>query len=400
PIVPWPSSLRRDHLEPLLPAERIFVNGPSPLNENQARQQRLIAAAIRAPSGDNCQPWCFRFEGTRQIFIHTVPERAESFFDYGSCATFLSVGAVIENMRLQAASEGWGIRVAYESGAGTRPLAAAVQLVPDRPSVVPPDRVEAMLRRTVNRRPFLPWRLSPFLLAQLSGDPVDMTGIRIISRRSDISRWARVIELGDRVRFSHPRIHEELFAKLLFHRKTAERVRIGLEVDRLGMGPLAGPLLTWLRPWDRVTTLSRWGLITMLAGQSRLLALATGALGLVTIPNDGQETWIRAGEQVQRIWVRAHQLGLGIHPMTVALYLDRRYQEEGIKDFLPRHEQPLQELRRRLKELLPDAIGAMLFRIGKAWPIHDVAIRMPAEHFIMKESCEGSPRVHLDPRGR
>jgi hypothetical protein len=351
--------------------------------QDQARLTRLIAAAVRAPSGDNCQPWTFQFDGTRRVLIYTVPERAKSFFDYKSCATLLSLGAVIENMRVQATSEGWGIQVSSDKGEGPRCPAAAVQLVPNITDRVTSDHVEAMFQRTVNRRPFLPRPVPPSTLDQLTADPVVQTRVRMITERSEIAQWARVIELGDRIRFSHPLIHEELFSKLLFTKETAERIRIGLEVDRLGMGPLAGPLLQWLRPWDRVKRLSRWGLTGMLAGQSRLLTRATGALGLVTVSDTGRDAWIRAGEQVQRLWVRAQQHGLAVHPMTVALYLDQRYQDEGTKNFMPCHDNLLKQLRRRLNELLPDAVGTMLFRLGKALPIHDVAVRLPVEHFIL-----------------
>ncbi|HJU03626.1 MAG TPA: hypothetical protein VJ692_00635, partial [Nitrospiraceae bacterium] len=153
---------------------------------DQAGLRRLIEAAIRAPSGDNCQPWSFQIEGPRRIVIRTVPERAKSFFDYKSCATFLSMGAVIENMRIQAASEGGSIRVSSENDGEGCPRAVSVQLVPDTNDRVSPDRVEAMFQRTVNRRPFLPRPVPASTLAQLTADPVAQTRVRMITERSEI----------------------------------------------------------------------------------------------------------------------------------------------------------------------------------------------------------------------
>jgi hypothetical protein len=365
--------------------ETTIENAPAGQDEHRARQMRLVAAAVRAPSGDNCQPWCFQFEGDRRICIHFLPERAKSFFDYGHGATSLSVGAAIENMRIQAASEGWRLRVEYPNG-GAMSHPTAVQLIPDAKASAAPDILAAMLKRTVNRRPFLPWPLSSKTLERLVTDPIEGIGIRIIRQRKSIAQWARIIELGDRIRFSHPHIHEELFSKLLFDRETAQRVRLGLEVNRLGMGPLARPLLKFLQPWSRVNRLSRWGLIRLLAGQSRLLALSSAALVLVTIPTTSLADWIRAGEQVERLWVRAQEMGLGVHPMTVSLYLDHRYQREGMKNFLPEHRPLLQDLRIRLAALLPTGIGAMLFRLGYGWKMNHTAVRLPTEAFLKVES--------------
>ncbi|HKN88576.1 MAG TPA: hypothetical protein VJV04_17055 [Nitrospiraceae bacterium] len=157
---------------------------------------------------------------------------------------------------------------------------------------------------------------------------------------------------------------------------------MGLEIDRLGIGPLGGMLLRCLRPWHRVQRFSRWGLIRILARQSGLLARSTGALVLVTIDRAASQDWMRAGEQVQRLWIQAQEQGLQTHPMPVALYLDQRYQGEGLKEFLPSHRQLLKELRSRLADLIPAGFGAMLFRIGRGWSMRGQSVRLPLDRFI------------------
>lgn len=346
-------------------------------------QRRLIEAAIRAPSGDNCQPWCFRFNGESCLQIYPVLERAKSFFDYNHCATGLSIGAVIENIRTQAASEGLGLEVTYENAIEAERPAAILRLFPENNVHVDAETVMAMYERTVNRRPFLPWPPPYAVRNELFSHLVAGTRVYFIRNRREISRWARVIEIADRIRFSHPVIHQELFSKILFTEEMAQRMRMGLEIERLGMGPMARPFLQFLQPWERVSKLSRWGLIRLLAGQSRMLARMTGALVVVSIPQGTIENWMRAGEQVQRLWIRAHERGMAVHPMTVAFYLDLRYQEEGMQAFLPSHGKLLQELRGRLKELLPEGIGTMLFRLGKSRRLPRPAIRLAIDQFLM-----------------
>lgn len=357
------------------------------LGEERSRltglQRRLLEAAIRAPSGDNCQPWRFRFDGERGLQIYAALERAQSFFDYHHCATSLSVGAVIENIRTQAANEGLGVEVVYENAVeGDRPM-ATLSLFPDSRVHVEEKTVRAMHERTVNRRPFLPWPLPYAVLERLFSDLMTDIRIQIVRTRREIDRWARVIELADRIRFSHPIIHRELFSKILFTEEMVRRERMGLEIDRLGIGPMARPLLRFLQPWERVSKLSRWGLTRLLAGQARLLVLMTGALVVVSLSQGTVTNWIRAGEQIQRLWIRAHECGIAVHPMPVAFYLDLRYQMEGGQAFLPAHEKLLQELRGRLKELLPEGIGAMLFRLGKSRPLHRPAVRLTIDRFLM-----------------
>src|SRR4029450_10147537 len=49
---------------------------------------------MRGPSGDNCQPWRFRWDGA-VLDVIFVPERAASFYDVRNVASWISLGAVI-----------------------------------------------------------------------------------------------------------------------------------------------------------------------------------------------------------------------------------------------------------------------------------------------------------------
>ena len=351
---------------------------PSGMSDFQAR---IIAAGIRAPSGDNCQPWRFHFETERSVRVSADFNRAKSFFDFEHGPTALSIGASIENMRVQAASEGFATELTYAAEDDGESY-ATLTFARDETICVPQARVAALYQRTVNRRPFLPTSIPPSLHRQLLDQPVDGVMVNMISDRRRISEWAEVIEIGDRIRYSHPVIHDELFSKLLVNRQMAQQVRMGLEIDRLGVGPLGGMLLRWLRPWSRVKRLSRWGLIHVLARQSGLLARLTGALVLITIARTGRRDWVRAGEQVQRLWIKAQELGLQTHPMPVALYLDQRYHEEGLNEFTPSHHELLHQLRGRVACLIPTGTGAMLFRVGWGWPMRGQSVRLPMDRFL------------------
>lgn len=344
--------------------------------------RRVLDAAIRSPSGDNCQPWRFEVMAPDCVKIFTVKERARSFFDYGGRGTLISVGALIENMRIQAAADGYAAEVAYHSEGAHEALKAEVRLHQDDNVKIPASHVEAMLRRTVNRRPFLPLRLSQQKLDAVLADPVEGVKVTVIDRRREIRHWARLIYLADRIRYSHPVIHEELFAKILFTKEMAEEQRLGLEIDRLGAGPAANPIMRFLQPWDRIQHLQRYGIDIVLANQSRFLGLMTGVLVLITVAEDTPHNWIIAGEEVERLWVAAEEQGLCVHPMTVALFLNQRYQEEGMDGFLPGHQPILEEIRSELDRLLAGRTGTMLFRMGTGWRMKNTAVRMPLESFM------------------
>lgn len=344
--------------------------------------RRVLEAAIRGPSGDNCQPWRFEVVAPDRVKIYVVEERARSFFDHGGRGTLMSVGALVENMRIQAAADGHAVEVSYQDTAGAEGLKAEVQLREDAQADITRSRVSAMQRRTVNRRPFLPLRPSRQKLAAVVENPVEGVEVTVIERRRDIRQWARLIYLADRIRYSHPVIHGELFDKILFTREMARERQMGLEIDRLGAGPAANAIMRFLQPWERTERLQRYGIDMALASQSRFLGLASGALVLVTVAGDTPLNWMLAGEETERLWVAAEEQGLCVHPMTVSLFLDRRYREEGMAQFLPKHRPILEEMSGELGRLLGDRTGTMLFRLGTGWRMKDTAVRMPLETFV------------------
>ena len=139
--------------------------------------------------------------------------------------------------------------------------------------------------------------------------------------------------------------------------------------------------------------LCEYGIDGALANQTRALAFCAAALVLVTIKSNEPAQWIRAGEQVQRLWITSHQQGLCVQPLPVAMYLDQRYQEEGAVNFLPKHRSLLEEMRRGLTDLLGNRVGAMLYRVGYGWKMSHTAVRLPAESFYDAFEAVQSTRV-------
>ena len=66
---------------------------------------------MQAPSGDNCQPWRFQWDGER-LRILFLADRAESLYDVRSMGSWVSLGAVITNATLTATQ--FGLRTTVE----------------------------------------------------------------------------------------------------------------------------------------------------------------------------------------------------------------------------------------------------------------------------------------------
>nr|WP_321399906.1 hypothetical protein [uncultured Desulfobacter sp.] len=346
----------------------------------------IIGAAIRAPSGDNCQPW--RFEVYKNtIRIDVIQEYAKSFFDFELRGTFLSIGCVLHNIQIQAAYG--GIKAEFSDVVWNGPNTPSIKVTfSESPNIqVSSDVIHALYTRTVNRRPFYPSRIQNNVLDNVLGNKrrgSDVDGVRIhcFESRKQIAKWAKVVYLTDRIRYSHPVIHGEVFGKILLTKEEAKKKRIGLEINRLGIGPLSKYVIQLLKPWERMKKLSKIGVDRILAWQSQFLMKMCGAVILVTVDDNSPESWIKAGQEIQRMLIAAQKFNLCVQPMTVGLYLNARYNKEGSANFLSQHIPLLNEIGLELKNLIPSGIGTMLFRIGYGPMMKTPAIRRQLEDFM------------------
>jgi sulfur-carrier protein adenylyltransferase/sulfurtransferase len=70
--------------------------------------------SLRAPSGDNCQPWQFTFSDNKFV-IGVDEQRARHFLDQNQSATWISIGCLCENLRLSAPSFGYSCDIIIEN---------------------------------------------------------------------------------------------------------------------------------------------------------------------------------------------------------------------------------------------------------------------------------------------
>jgi nitroreductase len=123
-----------------------------------ATLEKLISAAVAAPSIHNTQPWRFRLDpGTSTVEVYAAPERALRHTDPEGRAVHISAGAALFNLRAAVAHFGWEPVVRLLPRPAEPDLLAAVRLAgPRRDGAAPPEAefYDAVWRRHSSRFPF------------------------------------------------------------------------------------------------------------------------------------------------------------------------------------------------------------------------------------------------------
>ncbi|MFJ3338106.1 Acg family FMN-binding oxidoreductase [Streptomyces sp. NPDC086766] len=263
----------------------------------------LVAEAVLAPSMHNAQPWTFRFltdEGVLELRADLA--RAMPRTDPDNRSLYIGCGAALFNLRVAAAHEGLAPGVRLLPDPGDPHLLAALRLAPAGPGGAPDDELArlhpALRRRHTSRHPFTDEPVPQPVREELCED-AEREGASLAFAQpwhgDFVLELVRDAEARDE---SDPTGREEL----------EHWTRLGAEAETAvdGVPEYAfGPRKTdGKAPWrdfaGRRATADRGATAFERSPQ----------LALLSTPGDSPADWLRAGQALERVLLKATLAGL------------------------------------------------------------------------------------------
>jgi molybdopterin/thiamine biosynthesis adenylyltransferase/nitroreductase len=387
---PTPEPVEEARAAPRTPEIAPALARPRPALDPE-QVQALVTFATLAPSGGNCQPWRFSWNGRRLRFLHDAV-RSRSFLDYRDLASWLAFGAAAENVALVAARMGFD--VAVELAPEPRDPSVVCDLrFPARTgaaSAAEAALAAAIPERVTNRR------LSP--RAPLGDDARDAlrravagvpgAALHLVEDAERLAAMGELLGRGDRLRFLSRTMHREMMGEIRWTSDEVRRTRDGLDVTTLELSGADMAGLRVMSSWPAMELVGRLGGGRALEKPARKSMAAASALGLVSVHGRTREAYFAGGRAMQRVWLQATALGLAFQPVAPLTYLFARLELGDGEGLSAAEIAALRELRGRFAAVLPDAAGRgepMLFRLARAAPPTARALRRPARDVLAIE---------------
>jgi molybdopterin/thiamine biosynthesis adenylyltransferase len=291
-----------------------WVDEPTEQVEPAGTSAIVAAAAIRAPSGGNAQPWHIEARGG-SVSVRLAPEHSTTM-DVGYRASAVAVGAATFNARVAAAAHGLIGNVDFQPGDEASPLSAIVRLSPGDDADLSP-LYEAMLGRETNRRrgdraPI------PGQILELLDSAARNEGARlqILSDPADLEIAATILAAADRIRYLTPRLHAEMFDELRSPGDPSPDT--GIDIRSLELEPAHLVMLDILRRSEVMADLAAWNAGTALGDDTYGRVAASSAIGVICVRGESLTDYARGGSAVESVWIRAQQHGLAVQPVSPA----------------------------------------------------------------------------------
>ena len=327
---------------PALPDHEIYSE-PAIFERSADLVGSVVAAAGRAPSGGNVQPWTI--DATPDAVTIAVDPARTSTIDVRLRGSAVAVGAAVFNARVAAAAWGAVSQVDYVESVGARPLTALLRLSEGTDDDLA-AQYDAMLRRETNRNPGTGAELPPGVSEKLV-EAARREGARLEIRtsRADLDEIGDIFAAADRIRYLTATLHEEMVSELRW--PGDEDPDSGIDVQCLELGPGGELALEILRRPDVMAELAVWDGGTVLGENTAAGIAASSAIAVVCVQGHHLADFARGGSAVEATWIAAQELGLAIQPISPPfLYATS---DEELQDISPKHAEELAELRSRFR---------------------------------------------------
>lgn len=328
-----------------VPPDLPSIDEPIDPIEQESTSEIVAAAAARAPSGGNVQPWHIEARDG-SVGIRLAPEHTTTM-DIGYRASAVALGAATFNARIAAAAHGVIGNVDIQPGDEASPLIAMVHLsAGDDPELAP--LYDAMLSRETNRRrgdrdPI------PAQTLDLLGSAARSEGARlqILSGSAEVDRAAAILAAADRIRYLTPRLHADMFAELRLPGDSSPES--GIDVRSLELDPADLVMLDVLRRSDVMANLAAWEAGTALGDDTYGRVTASAALGVISVGGQSLTDYARGGSAVESVWISAQQHGLAVQPVSpVFLYA---HHDEDLRELSAAFAEDLGDLQYNFRKL-------------------------------------------------
>ncbi|WP_119461387.1 ThiF family adenylyltransferase [Rhodospirillaceae bacterium SYSU D60014] len=350
--------------------------------------EQILELARWAPSGDNQQPWRFQIldsapengqeadpgasQGVDRVMVRIPAATGTNPYEYNDGQpTLLSAGMLLETMRIAASGFQRSFEWVYHGSTANGHLIEA-RFTP-KPQL-PRDPLFPYIKiRSVDRRPYKSTRLTRQAKQALDACLGDYSRIHWHETRAERWRIASIGALATDIRLRMPEAYDVHRSMLDWTRPLSPD---GIPAGAVGLDSLTLRLMRWaMRDWSRVDFLNRYLGGTGMPRFQMDLAPGLQCAAHFTItwkspprPDDRIPALLRLGQDLQRFWLTATQLGLVMQPNLAPLCL-AHYARNGIpftRD--PSVRRKADALAFRMNALLEERDEDLVFLGRLGWP--------------------------------
>ncbi len=333
--------------------------------------EHLIAAANKAPSGGNNQPWRWHYQH-KTLHLFLEKSVAGAYLDPDFISSYTSLGAAIENLLLSAAANGLKVEWKFTPDLLPEHVALFNFTTNQAPEIKDKQLAAQINDRHTNRKigiENLPDNADLQYLKQVAED-IEGVNVTWLTDPEFKKTLGNISGQADLLRMFIPDAHEDFITKeMRWNQEEIEQSQDGIGINTLDLSNNDQIGLRLIKDERAVKFLNK------IDGGSIFKRLATrqfqssSAVGLITLPEASALSYLKGGMAAEKLWLSAADLGYQIHPINVPLiffYKQNFEQQNGLSEGNGNQIITLHNQFKELFNITGNLAEVFLFRLFKA----------------------------------
>lgn len=287
--------------------------------------KQILTLALRAPSGDNCQPWKFEWRDNA-LKIYHVDSRGKHRINLKNTASWIALGTLLESIAIAASDA--SPQSSWESQVELTQLPEGLEehwaTVRFKAALPARDKLaDALPLRSTDRRLFNGGDLPSSLIEKIKGDEKRFEGIQVHLRPSPIPRelFGFIQSAESFVMVDTPAMMDAL-KWVRFDEKSKLITRDGMPAQGLGMKAHEVAALRMIQRFPGILpVMRRLGMATQAKAAIAKSLQSSAGLVCITAPvSQGIEpaSFVNVGRLALRSWLHLTLSGYGVQPLTLS----------------------------------------------------------------------------------
>lgn len=329
--------------------------------------EKIIKDGTLAPSGENAQPWKFIVK-SNEIHVFNKPEVDQSLYNFKQRGSYVAHGALIENIVISSSKYGYKTDVKLFPEEDNVNLVAIITL--EKTNTEENPLYKYIEKRGTNRKSYEERKLSDEQKIQLTNVAREgnYAELKIIDNKESMNVLGDALAVNELVLFSNKKLHDFFYEHIIW--KDDEQGKAGgFYIKTLEFLPNQLKAVKLFRNWFILNIFNKLIKVAdKIAKENAEKYAKSGTLVAVVVGGNSDSDFVKGGRAMQRVWLKATELGLSAHPCTGTLFFMERIKGGDENAFSDKHLKIIENAYYNIintfeveRKTIP-----MLFRIGYA----------------------------------